>query len=251
MENMKKVLILIISITVLSSGCSWFSKSEKKDDDKNKSGKAVVKKEELPSVENLYREAMYEFNRGKYDKAIEKFRFIKENYYPNKYAVESEIKVGDSYFLDGEYTLAQVVYDEFRKMHPAHPLAPYVIYQSGVCRLKEALSIDRDQAQVESALGDFEYILTNFPESRYFRLALEKAKECKKMLAERELYIARFYLKKGKNLAALGRFQTILEKYSGLGFDEIARKNIEQLKPKIEKEKVELQKEMEKKQKND
>jgi len=171
---MKKIFASIIVITILFSGCSWFSKSEKKD----KETKTAVKKKDLPPVENLYRGAMFDFNRGKYDKAIEEFRFIKENYYPNKYAVESEIKIGDAYFLDKEYTLAQVVYDEFRKMHPAHSLAPYAIYQSGVCHLKESSSIDRDQNEVESALNDFEYILTNFPESRYFRMALEKAKEC-------------------------------------------------------------------------
>ncbi len=223
-------LLLIVSI----AGCALFGRSERR----------------LNSPEALYESGVEFYQKEKYQKAIEAFQRVKEEYPLSKYALMAELGIADSYFSDDFFAEAEMNYSEFINLHPTNPNIPYVIYQLGMCHYRQMLSLDRDQIETIKAKKEFERILSQFPASKFASLADQKLRECRQRLAENEFYVGRFYFIIKQYKAALKRFETVARDYSNLGLDykvnyfigetkrRIAREELEKLaRDKAEKEK--------------
>ncbi len=171
----------------------------------------------------LYTEGMVLFNRGRYKEAIEIFTRLKD-YFPSDelYAPKADIRIADCYCFRKEYPEAITRYTEFKKQHPFHADIPYMEYQLGLCYYRQVLSKDRDQRATIRALTAFQNVAANYPDTVFAQKAQEKIIFCRRRLAENELYIARFYLRKGKYAAAEKRASSVLAKYSASGLDDQA-----------------------------
>jgi outer membrane protein assembly factor BamD len=171
----------------------------------------------------LYTQGMVLFNNGKYKEAIEIFTQLKD-YFPSDelYASKADIRIADCYRLRKEYPEAITRYLEFKKQYPFHPDIPYVEYQVGLCHYRQVLSKDRDQKATVRALTAFQNVVANYPDTVFAEKAQEKVIICRRRLAENELYVARFYLRKGKYAAAEKRASSALAKYSASGVDDQA-----------------------------
>ena len=171
----------------------------------------------------LYSGGMILFNSGKYKDAIEVFQRLKD-YFPSDelYAPKADIRIADCYFFRKEYPEAITRFMEFKKQRPFHPDIPYVEYQLGICHYRQLLSKDRDQKATEKALTAFENVVANYPDTIFAQKAQEKIIFCRRRLAENELYIARFYLRKHKYAAVEKRASSTLEKYPASGLDDQA-----------------------------
>lgn len=174
-----------------------------------------------PSV--LYTLGTVLYNQGKHKDAIEIFTRLKD-YFPSDelYAPKADIRIADCYRLRKEYPEAITRYLEFKKQYPFHPDIPYVEYQLGLCYYRQVLSKDRDQKATVRALSAFQNVVTNYPDTVFAEKAQEKIIFCRRRLAENELYIARFYLRKGKYVAAQKRAYSALAKYPASGVDDEA-----------------------------
>jgi outer membrane protein assembly factor BamD len=199
------VLILIISLLLL--GCTVKKKNQAAPKD--------------PAV--LYTAGMILFNKGRYADAIEIFTRLKE-YFPSDelYAPKADLRLADCYFFREEYPEASTRYIEFKKQRPFHPDIPYVDYQVGLCYYQQVLSKDRDQKATVKALTAFQNVVANYPGSLFAKKAEEKIAFCRRRLAENELYIAQFYLRRGKYAAAEKRSSATLAKYPACGVDDEA-----------------------------
>ncbi|OGP54444.1 MAG: hypothetical protein A2Y65_09680 [Deltaproteobacteria bacterium RBG_13_52_11] len=171
----------------------------------------------------LYTNGIVLFNDGKYKEAIEVFTRLKD-YFPSDelYAPKADIRIADCYFFRKEYPEAITRYMEFKKQHPFHPDIPYVEYQLGLCHYRQVLTKDRDQKATERALTAFQNVVANYPDTIFAQKAQEKILFCQRRLAENELYIAHFYLRKGKYSAAEKRASSALAKYPACGLDDEA-----------------------------
>jgi len=171
----------------------------------------------------LYTKGIVLFNKGKYKEAIEVFTRLK-NYFPSDelYAPKADLRIADCYFLRKEYSEAITRYTEFKKRHPFHPDIPYVEFQIGLCYYRRILSKDRDQEATIKAMTAFQNVASNYPATIFAQKARDKIVFCRRRLAEHELYVARFYLRKGKYLAAAKRFTIVLQKYPDSGIDDEA-----------------------------
>jgi outer membrane protein assembly factor BamD len=160
------------------------------------------------------------FNNGKYREAIEIFTRLKD-YFPSDelYAPKADLRIADCYCFRKEYSEAATRYLEFKKQYPFHPDIPYAEYQVGLCYYRQVLAKDRDQNATVKALTAFQNVTANYPDTIFAQKAQEKIIFCQRRLAENELYIARFYLRKGKYAAAEQRASSALTKYpaSGVG----------------------------------
>ena len=63
------------------------------------------------------------------------------------------------------------------------------------------------------AILSFERLLKEYSESAYASEATKKINDCRKLLAEHELYVGRFYYKSKHYGAALTRFEGVLTGY--------------------------------------
>jgi outer membrane protein assembly factor BamD len=198
---------VILIVALLMIGCAGKKKIQSAPQD--------------PAV--LYTEGMILFNTGKYKAAIEIFTRLKD-YFPSDevYAPKADIRIADCYFFRKEYPEAITRFMEFKKQRPFHPDIPYVEYQVGLCHYRQVLSKDRDQKATVKALTAFQNVVANYPDTIFAQKAQEKIIFCRRRLAENELYIARFYLRKGKYTAAEKRASAALMKYPASGVDDKA-----------------------------
>ncbi len=174
-----------------------------------------------PSV--LYTQGMVLFNNGKYQEATEVFTRLKD-YFPTDelYAPKADLRIADCSFFRKEYPEAITRYLEFKKQHPFHPDLPYVDYQIGLCHYRQVLTKDRDQAATEKALAAFQNVVANYPDTIFAQKAREKITFCRRRLAEHELYVAHFYLRKDEYGATEKRAYTALKQYPACGVDDEA-----------------------------
>jgi outer membrane protein assembly factor BamD len=209
------------------TGCAWWNKLWGKEE----------QTKETPEI--LYQKGNEAYQKGKYDKAIEAFQRVKEQYPLSELAIMAELGIADSHFSSEEYVEAELAYNEFLNMHPTNDNLPYVMYQLGLCHYNQISSIDRDQTETIKALKEFERLISRFPDSKLSFLAEKKIYECRKLLAEKEFYIGQFYFKQKLYKAALARFETIQKVYPGLGLDYKVAYVIQETKQRLSKEKAE------------
>jgi outer membrane protein assembly factor BamD len=226
-----KIVILALLLPLIFSGCSYFNKKE------------IAK----VSPEVLYSRASAEYKDGHYKKAQESFLKLKEEYPLHELAILAEIGIADSLYSDKEYAEAGNAYSDFVSLHPTNENVPYALYQLGMCHYNEIGDIDRDQTETIKAKKEWEKLVARYPENKFSAMAEKLILECKKMLAENEFYVGRFYLKQKKYKAALSRFEKVARDYANVGLDYKLEYYINETKIKIaEEETLKLKKEAEK-----
>jgi outer membrane protein assembly factor BamD len=212
-KNDMKIKYLMLIVVVLIASLLLVSCASRK--------KNMQAAPQDPAV--LYTDGMVLFNGGKYKEAIEAFTRLKD-YFPSDelYAPKADLRIADCYFFRKEYPETITRYMEFKKQHPFHPDIPYAEYQLGLCYYQQVLSMDRDQKATIKALTTFQNVVANYPSTIFAQKAAEKIAFCQRRLAENELYIAQFYLRKGKYAAAEKRASSALEKYPDSGVTDQA-----------------------------
>ena len=156
-------------------------------------------------------EAMSEKN---YVRAAEFYIKLRDTFPFSPYTLEAELALADCYFLDKEYILAAEAYKDFESMHPRHEAIPYVLYQTGMSLLGQFLSIDRATTEVQEAYDYFNRLQQTYPDTPYAKNATEKMAQCRKIMAEHELYIADVFWHMGKYGPAWRRYEFIAENYA-------------------------------------
>lgn len=159
----------------------------------------------------------------RYEEAITKFSELKNKYPYSKFATSAELKIADIQFARENFIEAQNAYQIFRELHPKHPQIHYVIFRTGMSYFNQLPStIDRDLSMAYKAIDQFDELTKNFPSSEHVLEAKEKKQKSRKMLAEKELYIANFYFKKDQFDSALKRYENLLKNYPTEGLTEKA-----------------------------
>lgn len=78
-------------------------------------------------------------------------------------------------------------------------------------------SYERDMSATRDSLRELQGFLQRFPDSQYTDEAEELVKNCLSRLARHEMYVARFYLRRDKNQAAINRTKVVEEQYAKSG----------------------------------
>ncbi|NIO10806.1 MAG: outer membrane protein assembly factor BamD, partial [Deltaproteobacteria bacterium] len=200
----REALVFFTLLIIFTAGCSlpFTSKSSKKGAPKSNADAAVLLKEGSDYLE-----------KKKYSKAILKFETIREKYPFSAEASETDLLIGEAYFRAKKYSEAEATYKDFLTLRPTNEKVPMVIYQLGMVHFDQFTTIDRDQKNIETALGYFDTVVKKYPTSPYAAEAQKKGTKCRQYLAEREYYIGSFYLKEEKYAAARERFERIVRLY--------------------------------------
>lgn len=162
---------------------------------------------------DLYVEGVNLLKDKKYDKAIEKFSSIRENYPFDPMALIATVKLGDAYFAKKEYVLASGVYEDFFKSHPEDENIPYVLSRLGECYDKTSLSIDRDQTYILRSIERLTYLKNRYPASIHTKESEPRLAKMIQKLADRELYVGEFYYRTDQYNASIKRLEYMLKKY--------------------------------------
>lgn len=187
--------------------------------------------EEVKPADDLYasglktlegRRILWMFTLINYDKAIETFQAIIDNYPYSEYEQRALLKIADAYFDDHRYEEALAYYQDFVDLHPAHEKVPYTLLRAAQCHFNQIESIDRDQTSTHLATGALETLIRSHPYAKETREGEEMMLQLRTRLARNMLQIADFYLDRTHWQSAAVRYRRVLDEFPGLGLDAVA-----------------------------
>jgi outer membrane protein assembly factor BamD len=195
--NSIKYFVLIPLASFLLVSCA----SKIKDDEK------VV-----PATE-LYDAALEKLNQGEYKTASVEFEKVFFQHPGNKITPQSELMQAYSLYLAREYDEVVDVLDIFIKLHPRHEYIAYAYYLKALANYAQVSSVKLDQSKTRYARSGLEEVIQRFPGSKYAIDASLKIDLVNDHLAGKEMLVGRYYLQKRNPIAAIRRFQEVIEKY--------------------------------------
>jgi outer membrane protein assembly factor BamD len=184
--------------------------------------------EEVKPANELYEEGLrilegrrilWMFTLISYDKAIDTFQSIIDNYPYSDYEQKALLRIADAYFDDHRYEEALAYYQDFADLHPGHARVPYTLLRAAACHFNQIESIDRDQTATHLAVDALETLIRTYPYAPETRRGEEMMIRLRTRLALNMLLIADFYLDRTQWQSAAVRYRRVLDEYPGLGLD--------------------------------
>jgi outer membrane protein assembly factor BamD len=175
------------------------------------------------SAQRLYGEAKDAMASRDWAKAIKHLEKLEARYPYGRYAQQAQLEVAYCHYKDGERASAIAAADRFIKLYPNHPNVDYAWYLKGLINFNELQGLlswlttpdmsDRDPKASRDGFIAFKEVVTRFPESRYAPDASLRMRYLINALANNEVHVARYYMKRGAYIAAANRAQYAIEHY--------------------------------------
>jgi outer membrane protein assembly factor BamD len=173
-----------------------------------------------------YDAAMEAFDSKNWEGFNQMMSEVKRKYGYSRYARLAELRLADADFQQEKFAEATAGYKAFIHDYPNDPEIPYARYQ--VTRTQyDAVSQsfllpaleERDLASVNDAHASIRAFLNDYPNSQHSAELDYMQSVVTGLLARHELYVARFYLDRGKFDAAIARIQYALHTLSDSGLE--------------------------------
>ena len=209
---MRKLYTIIISFIIFLSACS-----------KEETKVSLIKEtsQELEMI-SAYKEAYEALNAGDPFFAAKKFLEAEILYPQSIWAPKSALMASYSFYLQNYYTEATLNLERYLKTYPNDENLLYAHYLIGMCYYESIEDEKRDSGPLIKAKEKFNYILINYPSTEFAIDASFKINLIQDILASKEMYLGRHYIKKGKWIAAINRFKNVLKDYNQTVFIEEA-----------------------------
>jgi len=218
MVRRKFSFFLFTFIAVFAAGCPSLWKAD------------MVEKDLGP--DKLFQAAEEQFQKKQYSQAIDLYERLKSGHPDFKKMPEVYAKIADAFFDEKSYDKAIGRYQQFIDLYPGHKEVPRAKFNIGMCYFNQIKNTDLDNSVVRTATAEFKALSENSNAGEWAKKAEEKYNECRKKLAEKEMYKARTYLTVKNYQAARLAAKRVLDEYPKLGYDNDASDLIKSIKGK-------------------
>jgi len=201
--------IIGLCAVLLLAGCSMFT--EKEDET------ATM------SEERLFNEARSRMNSGYWDGAREYYEKLQSRFPFGPYSQQGMLDLAYAYYKLDEAASALATCERFLKLHPTSPAADYAYYLKGLTNFNAGKGLierftpndpsQRDQASALRSFQDFAELVRRFPESQYVPDSQKRMTFLRNLLAQHELHVANYYMRRGALVAAANRAKYVVENY--------------------------------------
>ncbi len=166
------------------------------------------------SAEVVYLEAENLMKNGDFEDAAGRFKDV-ETYFPySEKAATAQIMSAYCNFKKGSYMDSIRELDIFLRYHPSSGLVPYALYLKAVSKYMTVSTVGRDSAQARDAKKSFIELINRFPACEYVADSQEKIVILDDIIAAHEMMIGRYYQQHKSTLAALGRYNYVVSRFS-------------------------------------
>jgi outer membrane protein assembly factor BamD len=175
------------------------------------------------AADEIYQKAKESMDAGNWDRSIAMYKALQTRYPFGRYTEQSMLDIAYSYYRRGDVENALSTLDRFIRTYPAHPNIDYAFYLKGLVNYEQNLGFlermmptrvrDRDQSSAQDSFDDFNELLRRFPDSRYVPDARQRMVFLRNNLADYEIVVAEYYLRRGAYIAAANRARYALEVY--------------------------------------
>ena len=197
-----KIVLIIFSLIFFYS-CS-------KETEKIKLIKETDQKIEMISA---YEKGVELFEVGDYFAAGKKFLEAEILFPQSEWASKSVLMASYSYYMQSYYSLAIESIKRYFKTYPNDKNKAYAHYLLAIIYYETIEGEKKDLAPLLLSKKEFNFVIKNFPNTDYAYDAKFKIDLINDVLAAKEVYIGRHYIKKKKWIPALNRFKSVLKNY--------------------------------------
>lgn len=238
----RAVITVFIALTLVAGCGSWGKEPDRTRD---------------WSAERLYEEAKLNMENGDYETAIDYYQKLESRFPFGMLAQQAQLDIAYAYYKFDEPASAIAAADRFIKLHPRHPNVDYAHYLKGLVHFTQGRSFFdrffprdmslRDPGAARESFDAFAELVRRFPDSKYAKDASQRMVYLKNMLAQHEIHIANYYMRRGAYVAAANRARHVVENfqrtpavpealavmakaYTVMGLDELAADSVRVLR---------------------
>ena len=201
MANIKNFLIIFI---LLLHSCS--GNPEKVE--------SVIKEDDLDlQMIAAYQAGVKALESGDVYYAAKKFNEAELLYPQSEWASKAILMAAYAFYTQAYYNSAAEELDRFIKKYPKNPNLDYAYYLLAICHYESIVDEKKDLKPLLQAKKSFILIIEKFPLTDFALDAKYKLGLINDLLAAKEMYIARHYIKKEKWIPAINRLKVIVDQY--------------------------------------
>ena len=205
--------LLLLGLSLALAGCFGGGQNER---------------ETRSGVDELYKYGMRSLDNGNYSNSIQYLEALEARYPFSNKAKQAQLDLIYAYYRNGDF--AQVIDSaiQFERENPTHPRVDYALYMQGLAQftsqhnaLHKVLRVNlakRPPVEARESFSAFAELIRRFPDSIYAEDARQRMIFLRNRLAEHELVVADYYMRRGAWAAALNRARYVVENYDGAPF---------------------------------
>lgn len=206
---LKTFSVLALVLTVALTGC--------------RTGRNRDELQTNPDV--VYRKAHASLRSGDFSKAISSYESLEARFPFSPAARQGKLDLMYAYYKSNQPEQAVDAADQFIRENPTHPRADYAHYIKGMVYYERAPRgfgslFDADPGQrppsdARKSFSAFQTLIQQYPKSIYASDARKRMISLRNRLADYEVAVGRYYVKRGAWVGALARVKYAIENYDG------------------------------------
>ena len=205
----RKVLVSLCAFGLLLSGC----RSHRGDEDA-KSG-----------PDTIYARAQKSMKNSSYGQAIKELESLQSRFPFSEPARQAQLDLIYAYYKNRETEPAIDAADTFIRENPTNPRSDYAYYMKGLVYferqanfLERYFNVDLSQrppVNARKSFEAFEALIKKYPHSEYVSDSRQRMIFLRNRLADFELHVAHYYMRRGAYVGAINRAKYCVENYDG------------------------------------
>ncbi len=199
---------LLISCLLISiCGCSALSDKEKAQ----------------RTEEQYFAAAQTALGANNYSVAVEQLEQLESQFPFGRYAEQTQLDLMFAYYKNLDFESAVLQAERFIQQYPDHINVDYAYYLKGLAhystdrgflsRLLPAAPSERELLPIKQSFADFSQLINKFPHSSYSADARQRMIYLRNLLADHEIKVAQYYMKRKAYIAALNRSHWVIREY--------------------------------------
>ena len=175
------------------------------------------------SEQEYYKSAQKELKSGRFQSAIERLEALESRFPYGRYTEQAQLELIYAHYGNLDYTQTVLAAERFIRLHPDHPQLDYAYYAKGIAsyQLDQGLFdkitptdlSKRDMGAARESFQDFSEIVQRFPDSEYVDDARARMLYLRNRLADYEINVANYYMRRQAYLAAANRGQYVVKHF--------------------------------------
>jgi len=145
--------------------------------------------------------------------ATKKFNEAELLFPQSKWASRSSLMAAYAYWSQNYYSNSIDELKRFLKLYPKSKRKDYAYYLLAMNYYDSIVDEKKDLRPLEKAQNYFLTLINDYPETEYAQDAKYKIELIQDLLAAKEIYVGRHYIKKQKWIAAINRFKKVVTDY--------------------------------------
>ena len=181
--------------------------------------------EELPDErlveKELYDQAQSRLKSASYSTAIISLESLESRFPFGRYAEQAQAELIYAYYMNSQFEASESAAQRFINLHPRHSHTGYAYYMKGLAAFTDDAGLftryfqsdlaKREIIMAQKSFDELAEFISRYPNSKYVPHAKQRMIYLRNLLAEHEIYVADFYMKRGAYLAAVGRAKYVIE----------------------------------------